>query len=783
MSKLSEGVKMKWHKFACLISLLVPVLHPAGVAAQQLEEVIITAERRSQNIQEVPLSVAAIGGDELALGKVSDLNDVGFKVPGVSFNIFNVGEPRFYIRGIGNSSDSAASDQAVGVFLDEVYIGRTGGVSFDLFDLDRIEILRGPQGTLYGKNTNGGAINIVTTRPSQETDRRLSVSAGNYGLFNVKGLIAGGLTDTVSGKLVVQYQDRDGYSRNVITPGEVKTMGNLSNSPIIRRSVGAGNAGKRLDDARNFSVRGQLLFDLSDTSRVLLGGDYSKDESSGTCRHIGSLDSAIQGLGAFWALGMSPVYRANIRNCTSQFDTGHEREIMGAMARVELEMPWADFVSISAYRESKYNFIDDLTGLPLLDLAAQTPPSVPLPPLPGIWTIPENVVDGVDEKASQFSQEFRLTHGTGPVDWVAGAYYLVEDVDREEEFYTQYSTLLHLGLGLATIGDVLFTQDNTTTSMALYGQADWKMNDKWTLTYGLRWSRDEKKITQDAIDLLGTGVPTGVPLVGPAFPGPVSAKDSWSKLTQKASLSFRPIEGVMLYATYSEGFKSGAFPSQANVPQVAVQSVKPETVANYEGGVKSSWWNNRMQFNASYYYMDYRNLQVFELNRQLLLVLRNAQARSKGVDAEFNVLLAKGLRLTTSYNYSDATYTDFINSNGIDYSGNSLAYTPDSSYSVALDYGVDVGAAGKLDFNVSYDWKDDYFMSSSNAPSTRQKALGMLGANMSWTSSDDSWVLTLWGKNLTDELQMGSLIPDPTGVTSLTFLAPRTYGATIMKRF
>jgi len=136
--------------------LIAPVMFSGLAHAQVIEEVLVTAERRSQSIQDVPLSVAAIGGDDVTVGKISDLNDIAFKVPGVTFNEFNVGEPRLYIRGIGNSSDSAASDQAVGVFLDEVYIGRTGGVGFDLFDLERIEILRGPQGTLYGKNTNGG---------------------------------------------------------------------------------------------------------------------------------------------------------------------------------------------------------------------------------------------------------------------------------------------------------------------------------------------------------------------------------------------------------------------------------------------------------------------------------------------------------------------------------------------------------------------------------------------------------------------------------------------------
>jgi iron complex outermembrane receptor protein len=146
--------------------LMTPACFSSVSLAAPLEEIVVTAERRSESIQDVPLSVAAISGDDVRPGKITGLNDVAFKTPGVAFNEFNMGEPRIYIRGIGNSSDSAASDPAVGVFLDEVYIGRIGGVGFDLYDLERIEILRGPQGTLYGKNTNGGAINVVTVRPT-----------------------------------------------------------------------------------------------------------------------------------------------------------------------------------------------------------------------------------------------------------------------------------------------------------------------------------------------------------------------------------------------------------------------------------------------------------------------------------------------------------------------------------------------------------------------------------------------------------------------------------------
>lgn len=762
--------------------LVAPVFFTDVAMSQQLEEVLVTAERRSRSIQDVPLSVAAIGGSDVRMGKITDLNDIAFKVPGVTFNEFNVGEPRIYIRGIGNSSDSAASDQAVGFFLDEVYIGRTGGIGFDLFDLERIEVLRGPQGTLYGKNTNGGAINIVTQRPSQENNARLSFSAGNYDMTNFKGLVNGGLTDSISGKLVGQYQQRDGYGDNVITDGEIATLGDLSNSRLIGNSIGASGGGDELDDAESYSVRGQLLFELSDTMNLLVGGDYSKNKTNGTCRHLKNLDEAVQGLGTFWALGMSDKYMNDSRNCSTQFNTDQEREIKGTMARFEWDLGWADFMSLSAYRESDYDFVDDLTGIPLIDLAAPSPPGVPLPP--GSWTPPENVINGVDESASQFSQEFRLTGDYNNVDWVAGAFYLDEDVDRKEEYYTQYNTLLQGAFGLAGIGDVLFTQDNNTESLAFYGQADWHVTEQWTLTYGVRWSEDKKDITQNAIDLLNTtSGATGVPLILPEFEAPVKADDSWSDTTNKFSVSYNPTDDIMIYATYSEGFKSGAFPSQANLPEVAGTSVDPENVTNYEGGVKSSWWNNRIQFNVSYYDMDYDDLQVFELSSRLLLVLTNAQAETKGVDLDFNILLMDDLMLSTSYNWSDAEYTDFIDVNGNDVSGNDMVYAPNQAFTVDMDYRMDMESSGALDFNVSYNWKDDYYTSVSNAEKTRQKAVGMLGASIRWSDSEDLWSASIWGKNLRDEEQIASRIVDPTAITSESYMAPRTYGVTVSRNF
>lgn len=752
---------------AIMLSTLAGTAHSAA-----LEEVLVTAEKKSASIQDVPMSVSAIAGDDVGMGKVTEMNDVAVKTPGMSFKQFNIGEPRVYIRGIGNSSDSAASDSAVGIFIDEIYIGRSGGTGFDLFDLERIEVLKGPQGTLYGKNTNGGAINFITTRPDFEPSAKLSFSAGNNGLFQAQALATGGLSDTVAAKLSVSHKQRDGFAKNIIRPSDVTVDTALTNSPIITNSVGASGQGDRLGDIESLNLRGQLLFDLSDTTSLLLTGDYAKDDSDGGCSQITNLHAGIFGTDAMWQNAvdkLDPQYKRNPRSCATQFNNFADRTIQGFSARIDHSFEWADLLSITAWRASDVLYVDDLTGLPLTDINAND-------------SLPENVVNGADEQASQVSQEFRLSGGTDNVDWIAGVFFMREEVERDEQFYTRYNAALSGGLGLAPEGSVLFTQDNTTTSVASYAQADWHI-DKWTLTYGLRWSWDEKEITQDAKDLLGTGAPTGVPLILPEFPTAVKGKEDWEEITHKASVNYRFAEDAMVYLTYSEGFKSGAFPSQTNTPENATKTVDPERVENIELGLKSTWMDNRLQFNLTYYNINYEDLQVFELSPSLLLVLNNAQAESKGIETSIAFAASERLTLSAHYTKGKAEYEDFTNSAGKDYSGNQLPWAPDRSGSADADYYLPLSGGSSLDFNVSYSWKDDYYTSASNRIVSKQKSLSNLNASVTWTSADETLSLRAWGKNLGDKLQTANGIIDPTGISNEKYADPKTYGITISKRF
>lgn len=273
------------HRNTAVAATVLLALNPL-VQAQMLEEVIVTAQKRTQSLQDVPVSVSAIGGDLVNPGGITGVGDIAVTTPNFTMTQFNIGEPQYFIRGIGNSADSAGSDPAVATFVDEVYVGRAGGGAGDLFDLDRVEILRGPQGTLFGKNVVGGAISYHTARPTQEFEGKVGATVGDYDLTVLQGMVSGPMTDGLAGKLVFSKRDRgEGYVENVLD-------------------------GEEYQDEDNLSLRGQLLWDASDNVQVLFGLDYGDDDQAGNCRNVNSLDLHDP-------LGLAGVYKAVVADTTS----------------------------------------------------------------------------------------------------------------------------------------------------------------------------------------------------------------------------------------------------------------------------------------------------------------------------------------------------------------------------------------------------------------------------------------------------------------------------------
>jgi iron complex outermembrane receptor protein len=730
-----------------------------------LEEVTVTAQRRAQSLQEVPISVTAIAGDRIKEGGIMTVSDIALETPNFTFTQFNIGEPQYYLRGIGNTNDSAASDPAVATFLDDVYIGRTGGTSTDLFDLERVEVVRGPHGTLFGKNVVGGAISLYTQRPSQEFRSRFGVTVGNYNQYMVRGLINGRMTDNLAGKFSFSKQERDGYVDNVID-------------------------GQKYHDADNTSVRGQMLYTPTDNLDVLFGLDYSKDDQAGNCRNVNNLsDNDPFGLAAaFYAPVIAATTGGDIRKCASSVGAGQKREVAGGLLRVDWATEMATLTSISAYREADYRWSVDLAGLP--------------------WgTTTFNLIDQAEEESDQFSQELRLTSNGGErFDWLVGAFYMKENVDRAENYVGAFGPPFAAQGFFLLDGDIVFGQDATTKSYALFGKFDWHITDALTLSVGGRYAKDEKSVQQVLLNqedpagdvgfLTFIGHPDpqvvlGIPANGPAnlvgylttanadllsMPFSVRASDSWSEFLPSADVSWRVNDSNMLYFTYSEGYKSGAFQSQTSFPDQAVIPLDPENVKNYEVGIKSQMAGNRVRVNASVFRMDYTDLQVFQLVGSLL-VGGNAEATTQGVELDVTALLTDNWIATASYGYLDAEYDIYILGNS-DLSGNRLPRASEHSGSINTTYTFNLSGGAELDLNAVYSLQSDFYFDPANTASQLEGSFGLLDASVTWRSADDRWELTAWGRNLTDEeYRTHSIVSNIAGSVDLWNL-PRTYGVT-----
>ena len=741
----------------------------AEEAQYSLEEVLVTAQRRVESLQQVPISVTAISGDRIKAGGIMTVQDVALETPNFTMAVYNIGEPQYYIRGIGNTNDSAGSDPAVGTFIDDVYIGRTGGTSMDLFDLERIEVVRGPHGTLFGKNVVGGAVSIYTRKPSQEFEGKVGLTIGNYDQYMIRGLVNGALSDTVSGKFTFSKMQRDGYVDNVID-------------------------GQEYHDADNLSMRGQLLFLPKDNVEILFGLDYSEDDQAGNCRNVNNLDKNDPlGLAVLYPPVIAATTGGDIRKCASSAGAGQDREVTGSLLRVDWDLESSTFTSITAYREADYRWSEDLAAMP--------------------WgETPFNLVDQAEEDSDQFSQEFRWTSNGGEnVDWLLGAFYMKENIDRAENFIGAFSAPID-ALGFILLdGDVVFKQRNETTSTALFGKIDWYITDTVTWSFGARYAKDKKSIDQALINqedpafdiglltILGHPDPRlvlGIPANGPGdlfayigsgsaaflkIPFQVAASDSWSEFLPSSSLSWQFSDDAQVYFTYSQGYKSGAFQSQTTSPEAAVTPLEPETVKNYEIGIKSELANNRLRINASIFQMDYTDLQVFQLVGSLL-VGGNAEATTKGFELDAAALLTEDWILGFTYGYMDAEY-DVYELGAFDWSGNRLPRAPENSWSINTMYTLNIAGGSAMDFSAVYASTGDFYFDPENSPSQFEDSFGMLDARVTWRAASGHWELSAWGRNLTDEeYRTHSIKSNIAGSVDLWNL-PRTYGLTATYNF
>lgn len=717
---------------SCLVLGLMTATATNALAAQKNtpdDEIVVTAQLREQSLQDVPISIDVLGAEEIASKKIDDIGDIGNEVPGLSVYSFVPRQVNPSIRGAGSLNDSPGVDQAVAIFLDGVYIGQTGFFSFDLFDVERIEVLKGPQGTLFGRNVTGGALNITTTTPPDAFDAALEATLGNYGRREFQGVVGGPLTDGLSGQIAFSSKNSDGFYINTFD-------------------------GKDVEGQDTFSLRGKLRYEISPAADLILSAEYSRDRLNGV-----GFDLAGDPLPYIGTQAFGPDRQVSLNN-----PGGLDSETWAFTGTINVDTSVGKITSITAYRKSENLTEYDIDGTPSIQ-----------------------VVGTDDDNIKQFSQELRLTGATGSLQYVGGLYFLNINHSRSEGRLLDGIPGSTYDLFLAPPGGpnpnlTVQGQNIETTSYAAYAELVYSIG-ALSLTAGIRFTRDEKT---------GNSFCTteGADLFCPPPARTISHNGSWEAFTPRVVAQYKFNDDIMVYGSFSRGFKSGGFPLNIFDPNPQSE-FQPEYANNYEIGLKSRFWDRRLQANIALFQIDFTDLQVLSQSPTGQLFAANAgDARTRGVELDLNAKVTDALNLYGNYSYLDAKFGSLV-IEGDDLSGNRPRATPEHSFNIGGAYTLDLGGSGELTMRANLLYRSRYFLNVSNDPNLTAQIDGMINSGIEYSTPSGKWKFSLWVKNLTDErffstkADRGTFIQPRSirnaGLRTYTgrYNEPRTFGATI----
>lgn len=689
-----------------------------------IEEIVVTARKRAESLQDAPISITAMTAESMERAGVENVADLARRTPGLQYGDF--GDLKLSptaLRGVVGGAGSAGADPAVGYYVDEVFVGQGAGANLDLYDIERVEVLRGPQGTLYGRNTIGGVVSITTKRPSEALEASGEVQLGNYNSRRFAGSVSGAiLPGVVSGKLAVIKESRDGFEDNV----------------LLNRDV---------NNRDGWSVRGQLLFDIAADTSLLLTADHQEADNEPLVFETLSYNNAKVLPQLLAARGFARNADPFDRKVQSDTVTKETLDASGVAATFKTKIGEVGITNVASYRRHEYYSRTDTDRSPLKFL-----------------------YDGDPEKVWRWSEELRADFTTGPVDWLVGLYYFRQNTNNQS--FVEIGQDLADVLGAPSLAGTLAGSNGRldTTSKAVFASATWKVSERIEATLGGRYTRDEKSIhyTQsDPVGLLGGNAD-------------IRASDSWAEFTPNANVRYRFTPDIIGYVTASKGFKSGGFNDALGDANGI--SFAPETLWNYEAGVKSTLFDRRVVLNAAVYYMKWDNIQLSQDNPATPaydpIILNGGAAHSQGVEVELTARPIPALELGANLSVQQAEYDDGVLPTGEPL--RKLPFAPDYSGMVSADYRIPLEGVGELSLFGEYQLRGRSYLTNNNDPDGRVGPYGLLNLRASLESEDGRWRLSLWGKNLTDETYKQRLFDlanqDQVGQKFIVLGEPRTYG-------
>ena len=711
-----------------------------------LEEVVTTARKREEPLQDTPVASTVLSGQALDLRFYTDLKTMDFPAPNV--NITSIGAFNnaiaVTIRGIATTDPDSTFEQSVALFADGIYLPRPAASSLDMFDVEQVEVLRGPQGTLFGRNTTAGAIQLRSKRPTDEQDLDIKLTLGEFGRADLRAAFNHSISDTVNARIAVMSQNFAGYYKNP----EGERVGRddiLSFRPILSYTP---------NDRLDWTFIGEYHRNRSDTRPIL----NQSNNTHGLCR--GRMQCGL------------PIGQTDEEFRIPLDSPGfHDAKVWGLTAEMNYYLDAGTLTWLTNYRNMSEDFGYDADGSPVTYFH----------------------VDLRDQPHDQWSTELRFTSELGDqFDYVVGAYFFQQTYKLTRITSTHFNPANDVSTRISVTG-----QDHDAYS--LYGEVNYHATEDWTLTLGGRYSNESKDFYQE---LFGVGTP------GPR----TSQSKSWNDFGPKVGVSYNISSEAMVYFNYQRGFKSGGFNGRCGHATTCMRSFNPEEVDGLELGLKADFLDNRLRANIVLFNNEYTDLQRTTFvplpgdiaNPQETVTENASDATMQGIELELTALPMDGLRLDLSLGFLDAEYDEYCaDINGFimydepptstcgvaeevsggrwlveeDHTDQEFSRAPEVTVSLSANYEYALDSGNYLNFNARYTWIDD--MTIHVGANVVRPSTNLLDVSVGYMDADGRYSVTLYGKNITDELYMQGNTVVPNLFSTRTVNEPRRYGVEV----
>lgn len=729
----------------------------SGSAIYALEEVVVTAQKRSESLQDVPVAVTSFSADEIRTKQIRGAEDLAMHVPNLQVATpIGDGIPVFALRGISMSDYSLSQNSPIATYYDEVYKGNWAILGLGMYDLERVEVLKGPQGTLYGKNTTGGAVNLIARKPEFDTNGYLTLGYGRYAHRSAEGAYETAIGDSLGARVAFTYDKANGYMANKF-PGK-----------------------KALNDMDQYGIRGTLRYQPEDALDIVLRVSASRQESGGFGVSPVPSESGVGGP-IYNLFGLPGDFRPGLddREHSSPLDTRRDLRSHAASLHVNFDMENdLTVTSITSWDKGDIKFVEDADGTPLM------------------------IINGSNyAEATQVAQDLRLTSSyEGPFNFIVGAYFSEEKVETRTD-------LLYFG-DIDVTGDGIINADDCIaggffiaceygnsfeqkkTSHAFYSDLTYELTERATIRGGLRYTHDKISLDDFIAQIRSADSTPIVNTIPGNYEGPIDATTSRriydDNVSGKLGVDYRISDEVMVYATYSRGYRSAAFNAQAFALPEELTVAKPEDVDAYELGLKGEFFDRRLRFNTALFRYDYKNQQVLNVNpaTQAQVLISLPESEVTGAEFDLTYIATTNLLLSLSGGFLD-TEIKKGQASGADVKGNELLSSPSRNLTGSIDWSIPVGDLGSADFRIDVSHVSDYHYDLVNSVAATQDGYTLVNGQLRFQPYDGRYSVTLWMKNITNRFYAPVKydVQEITGFVYRQVNKPRTYGVTFGMEF